>query len=512
MLQLWRDASLKKKVLLPGLLLTLLFVLITAFVILPQMERSLIDARKDRIENLVKIAINTLEKLNTKVTQNKMPLAEAQNLGKELISHMRYEKNNDNYLWIQDFYPKMIMHPTSPHLNGKSLKNFIEKAEGGKKGKKYLFVEMVNECNKNGYGFVEYNWEYKGTKDIKRKISFVKAYKPWGWIIGTGVYIVDIDNTMFTIKRGVYIAIAIAAIIFIILTLFITNFIVKPIKDTVELAKVMAKGDLTNRIESISKDEAGQLAEAINTMEDHLSNTINSIMESSDLLSDTSSEVNSTAQRLSLNANNQAASLEEITSTIEEVGAAITQNSSNSRETDNIAQLTAKQSEDGGEAVKQTVEAMKNISQKITLIEDIAYQTNLLALNAAIEAARAGEHGKGFAVVASEVRKLAERSQFAAQEISNLSISSVDIAEKAGRMFEEILPNILKTAELIQQISSASEEQNSGMTQINVGMDGMNQGTQDLASSSEELASASDMLKDQAISLKTLIAYFKIKS
>ena len=165
---------------------------------------------------------------------------------------------------------------------------------------------------------------------------------------------------------------------------------------------------------------------------------------------------------------------------------------------------------DGGDAVLKTVEAMRNIADKIGIIEDIAYQTNLLALNAAIEAARAGEHGKGFAVVASEVRKLAERSQTAAQEISQITTDSVDISEKAGTLLGEIVPSIEQTSELIEEISSAPSEQDTGISQINYAMTTLDQVTQQNASASEELASASEEMSSQAEHLKELVSFFKV--
>ena len=203
--------------------------------------------------------------------------------------------------------------------------------------------------------------------------------------------------------------------------------------------------------------------------------------------------------------------MEEITSSLEEISANITQNSNNAKETERIATETSGNASTGGSAVEETVEAMKQIASKIVLIEDIAYQTNLLALNAAIEAARAAEHGKGFAVVADEVRKLAERSQEAAKEISGLSDKSVRIAEHAGTLLGQIVPDIQKTANLVQDITISSNEQDQGINQINTGMNQLNEITQQNASASEELASTSEVLRDQAVQLQALISFFKTK-
>jgi methyl-accepting chemotaxis protein len=190
--------------------------------------------------------------------------------------------------------------------------------------------------------------------------------------------------------------------------------------------------------------------------------------------------------------------------------ASIAQNTENAKVTDGMASKAASEAAEGGDAVKATVSAMKQIAKKITIIDDIAYQTNLLALNAAIEAARAGEHGKGFAVVAAEVRKLAERSQVAAQEIGEVASSSVELAERAGKLLDDMVPSIRKTSDLVQEISAASEEQSSGVAQINSAVNQLSQTTQQNASSSEELAATAEEMSGQAERLQETMAFFTV--
>ncbi|MBX3235720.1 MAG: methyl-accepting chemotaxis protein [Nitrospiraceae bacterium] len=271
--------------------------------------------------------------------------------------------------------------------------------------------------------------------------------------------------------------------------------------------KRIAEGDLTVEIRTQGHDQ-GSLLLALKTMAGNLSQVISQVRQSADALAGASEEVSATAQSLSQGSSEQASSVEESSASIEQMTASINQNSEHAKVTNRMATQASKEATDGGQAVQDTVIAMKQIASKIGIIDDIAYQTNLLALNAAIEAARAGAHGKGFAVVAAEVRKLAERSQVAAHEIGSLAGDSVGMAERAGQLLQEMVPAIQKTSDLVQEIASASSEQASSVSQINTAMTQLSQTTQQNASASEQLAATSEEMSGQAQQLRQAIAFF----
>lgn len=283
-----------------------------------------------------------------------------------------------------------------------------------------------------------------------------------------------------------------------------------PIRKAVEHAEAIAAGDLNRSIQVTDQSETGKLLQSMHDMSDKLSAIICDVREGSSAVASAAAQVSASSQSLSQGTSEQAASVEETSASLEQMNASITQNAENSRKVEQVAEKGAHAAVESGEAVQETVVAMKQIAAKISVIEDIAYQTNLLALNAAIEAARAGDQGRGFAVVAVEVRKLAERSQQAAKEISDLASNSVAVAERSGQLLADLVPEIRKTAELVQEVSAASTEQSSGVTQISRAMSQVDSVTQRNASSAEELSSTAEELASQSEQLQQLMTFFRV--
>ncbi len=356
-------------------------------------------------------------------------------------------------------------------------------------------------------------------------------------------------SSLSTSSKVIVLGALICVTLALVLGVVITRAITKPVAALVKGLGYIAQGDVSARVEVHSKDEIGELSRvandmaealdgkaklalqigegdlrhepklasekdalglALQTMVTRLREVVANVRGAAENVASGSEEMTSTAQTLSSGASEQAASVEQVSASMEEATASIRQNTENARQTEEIAAKVGQDAIETGTSVNKTVQAMKEIAQKISIIEEIARQTDLLALNAAIEAARAGEHGKGFAVVASEVRKLAERSQNAAGEISQLSASSVEIAEQAGQMLNALVPSIRKTADLVKQIAVGSEEQNTGAAQINKAIQELDTVIQQNASASEQMAAASEELASQSEQLQRSIEFFRV--
>jgi len=335
------------------------------------------------------------------------------------------------------------------------------------------------------------------------------VFEPWNWHVG---YVVSNDFKFASINqflRQLILISVVSLLLMVIVNVSTIKRLLTPLGTIVDIAEELGKGNMAVSINVETTDETGQALRAINIMAQKMVEVVDKLRMASDQVTSGSQQVNGVAQSMTTGANEQATAAEEASSSMEEMASNIRQNADNAQETEKIAVKAAQDAQAGGTAVQETVKAMSQIAEKISIIEEISRQTNLLALNAAIEAARAGEHGRGFAVVAAEVRKLAERSQTAAAEISDLSSSSVEIAEKAGGMLNQLVPDIRKTAELVQEITAASSEQNTGATQINRAIQQLDTVTQQNASSAEELSSTAEELAAQSDQLLEIMGFFR---
>lgn len=395
------------------------------------------------------------------------------------------------YAFVLDSQGRMIYHPKD--------KSLIMSDTSGD--------DFVQAALRDRNGEIQYDWNGQG------KILFFRTVPENGWVVCLGAY--DSDLTAGAIHQGYVLAgigFVVVLLVILIVILFLRALVIRPVGEGVAAAEIMAEGDLRADIHSHSANELGRLMRSLGRMIVAVRKVVHQVKNAAEMVAAGSEEVSASSEEMADSSTEQASSVEEIAASVEEMSANITQNLHTVEQTRDIAVRTAKDAAEGGQAVRETVTAMRDIADRTSIIEEIARQTNLLALNAAIEAARAGEHGKGFAVVAAEVRKLAERSGVAASEISELTGNSLGIAEKAGSMLEKVVKDIKTTEELVQEVTAASQDQHTAAQQISTAINQLDLAVQKNTSFSEELSATAQELSAQAIQLQEAIDFFTVDS
>jgi methyl-accepting chemotaxis protein len=488
---------------------------ITALMLVSE-RQILMTERQDSVRQAVEVAHGILTHYQDLALKGAMTQADAKQQAMQQIKTLRY--NGTEYFWINDMQHRMVMHPNNPELEG------TDQTDSKDPNGLQLFVEFVNIVKANGGGVVAYEWPKPGSDKPVPKISYVKGFAPWQWIIGSGVYVETVKAMVLSRVINVAIGSALLMLLLIGVGLVIARSITRPIGRAVEIAEAIAAGNLTSDIQVRTNDETGKLMHALKVMNDNLAKIVGNVRDSTDAITTASQQIAAGNMDLSSRTEQQASALEETAASMEELTATVKQNSDNAQQAHQLALSASDVAGKGGSAVSQVVDTMDSIngsSRKvfdiIGVIDGIAFQTNILALNAAVEAARAGEQGRGFAVVATEVRNLAQRAAAAAKEIKALIGDSVDKVEmgskqvvEAGKTMEEIVNSIKRVTEIVTEITAAGREQSSGIQQITEAVTQMDDVTQRNAALVEEAAAASVSLQERAASLSEVVSVFRL--
>ena len=481
-------------------------------------ERTLIlEERQSSVRQAVEAAHGVVAHYHALSTKGKLSEDEAKQAAIEEIKTLRY--SGQEYFWINDMQAHMVVHPIKPELDGKDMSD--NKDPNGLK----LFLEFVNVVKTSGAGSVFYMWPKPGSDKPVQKVSYVKGFAPWGWVVGSGVYLDTVEETFMArlIKISVLTLLVTAGLL--VMCMFIARSITRPLNDAVRIAHTVAAGDLTTDITVETEDETGQMLHALQDMNSSLVKIVGEVRQGTSTVATASREIATANMDLASRTEQEASSLEETASAMEELIATVKQNAEHAKQANELAISASDVAGKGGSVVSQVVETMGAINQSakkivdiIGVIDGIAFQTNILALNAAVEAARAGDQGRGFAVVAAEVRQLAQRSASAAKEIKTLIDDSVDrinhgtkLVDQAGATMSEIVTSVGRVTNIMGEITTATREQTAGIEQINIAIAQMDQVTQRNAALVEQEAAAADSLQEQAANLEKLVSVFKVK-
>jgi methyl-accepting chemotaxis protein len=507
--------NIAKKLWLLAACATLGIVILTAIFL--QSERKLITSEREAsVRQTVEAAHGIVARFHEQAAKGAMSEEDAKRAAMDTIRTLRY--SGKEYFWINDMHPRMVMHPFKPELDGTDLST--NKDPTGK----FLFQEMVKVVKADGAGFVPYMWAKPGSDELGSKVSYVKGFAPWGWVVGSGIYMDNVQETFVSRLISFSAGALLLAGILLTICVLIARSITRPLERAVAIANTVASGDLTSNIEVKTSDETGQLLRALREMNNSLLGIVSQVRQGTDTIASASSQIAAANFDLAARTEEEASSLE-TASAMEELTSTVKQNADHASQANQLAVSASTVAVKGGDVVAQVVGTMGSINDSarkivdiIAVIDGIAFQTNILALNAAVEAARAGEQGKGFAVVAAEVRQLAQRSAAAAREIKDLISDSVDkidhgarLVDQAGETMNEIVASVKRVTDIMGEITTASQEQSSGIEQVNRAIAQMDEVTQRNAALVEEEASTAESLQNQAAKLAQMVSVFQLR-